>query len=100
MHVALITGGSKGFGRALAAELVREGWTVILDGRDEAVLEAAAADLRRRLGKVVAIAGDVVDEGHRRALVAAATAAGRLDLLVNNASTLGLSPLPALDRYP
>jgi NAD(P)-dependent dehydrogenase (short-subunit alcohol dehydrogenase family) len=100
MHVALITGGSKGFGRALAADLAEEGWTVIVDGRDAAVLEATAADLRRRAGEVVAIAGDVADEDHRRALVEAATTAGRLDLLVNNASTLGPSPLPGLDRYP
>src|SRR5262245_48775008 len=100
MHVALITGGSKGFGRAVVADLVGDGWTVILDGRDAGVLEATAADLGGRAGEVVAIAGDVADEGHRRALVEAARAAGRLDLLVNNASTLGPSPLPGLDHYP
>jgi NAD(P)-dependent dehydrogenase (short-subunit alcohol dehydrogenase family) len=100
MHVALITGGSRGFGRALAADLVEEGWTVVLDGRDADVLEATAAELRGRAGDVVAVAGDVAEDEHRRALVDAATAAGRIDLLVNNASTLGPSPLPGLDRYP
>ena len=49
---------------------------------------------------VTAIPGDVTDPAHRAALVAGARAAGRLDLLVNNAGTLGASPLPALADYP
>jgi NAD(P)-dependent dehydrogenase (short-subunit alcohol dehydrogenase family) len=96
MRVGLITGASRGFGRALASTLAGEGWRLIVDGRDEAVLGRAAAEL----GDVVAIPGDVADAGHRQALAAAVADAGRLDLLVNNASDLGPSPLPALDRYP
>jgi NAD(P)-dependent dehydrogenase (short-subunit alcohol dehydrogenase family) len=49
---------------------------------------------------VTALAGDVTQPAHRAALAAAAQAAGRLDLLVNNAGTLGASPLPALAEYP
>jgi NAD(P)-dependent dehydrogenase (short-subunit alcohol dehydrogenase family) len=49
-------------------------------------------------GDVVAIAGDVADPEHRKALVEAA--GGRIDLLVNNASALGPSPLPPLAKYP
>ena len=45
---------------------------------------------------MVAIAGDVTDAAHREQLVEAVRELGRLDLLVNNASTLGASPLPAL----
>ena len=97
---ALITGGSAGLGRALAAGLAvhasrprpgtpaGDGWEVVITGRDRARLDAAAAELGPR---VTAVAGDVTDPGHRDHL--AEVVAGGLDLLVNNASTLGTSPL-------
>jgi NAD(P)-dependent dehydrogenase (short-subunit alcohol dehydrogenase family) len=88
---ALITGASRGLGLALAGALAREGWELILDARGGPRLESAAAGL----GKV--ITGDVADPSHRAELVAAADG---LDLLVNNASTLGAAPLPALGAYP
>jgi NAD(P)-dependent dehydrogenase (short-subunit alcohol dehydrogenase family) len=94
-NTTIITGGSRGLGRALAADLAADGWHVIIDGRDvAAVLETADA-----IG-AHAVPGDVTDPAHRRALVAAAEATGRLDLLVNNASTLGASPLPRLSTVP
>jgi NAD(P)-dependent dehydrogenase (short-subunit alcohol dehydrogenase family) len=90
---AVITGGSRGLGRALAAALVERGWRVVVDARRDEELAEAAAALGAR-----AIPGDVTDPRHREALAAAAGA--RLDLLVNNASELGPSPLPALGDYP
>ena len=96
--IALVTGASRGLGRALAAGLAREGYDLILDGRNAADLDAAAHDMRGVA--VTAIAGDVTDPLHRAELLRAAQAAGRLDLLVNNAGTLGASPLPALADYP
>ena len=107
-RTAIITGASRGLGRALAAGLAREGFDLIIDARDAAALHAAAGALRaagpaaqRPGGTVVtAVAGDVTDPAHRAALLAAASGAGRLDLLVNNAGTLGASPLPALADYP
>ncbi|QRP44655.1 SDR family NAD(P)-dependent oxidoreductase [Amycolatopsis sp. FDAARGOS 1241] len=93
MPAAVITGASAGLGRALAAALVRREWTVLGTGRGEAALRAAADELG-----FTAVPGDVTDPAHRAAL---AEAAGpRLDLLVNNASTLGVSPLPPLAQYP
>jgi NAD(P)-dependent dehydrogenase (short-subunit alcohol dehydrogenase family) len=93
MRTALITGGSRGLGRALAGALVDRGWRVIIDGRDAQHLASAA----RQLG-AEPIVGDVADPVHRVALRAAV--GGRLDLLVNNASVLGPSPQPALAEYP
>src|SRR4051794_16250862 len=88
-RTALITGASRGLGRALATALSDRGWRLVVDGRDAARLHAAASS-----GLVIAVPGDVADPGHRAAL---AEAVGpRLDLLVNNASELGPSPLPAL----
>ena len=97
---AMITGASRGLGRALAAGLAREGFALIIDARDAAALDAAAEALRAAGGPVTAVPGDVTDPAHRAALRQAADAAGRLDLLVNNAGTLGASPLPALADYP
>jgi NAD(P)-dependent dehydrogenase (short-subunit alcohol dehydrogenase family) len=95
-HMAIVTGGSRGLGKALARELLRRGLHVVIDGRDRETLEAAGAELRQ-FGDVVAVAGDVTDAEHVHALFAAARAFGRLDLLVNNASTLGELPLPRVD---
>jgi NAD(P)-dependent dehydrogenase (short-subunit alcohol dehydrogenase family) len=97
MPTAIVTGASRGLGLALAESLADRGWRLVIDARDGASLEQAAAGLRQRT-EVVALAGDVADAAHRRALVEAADRP--VDLLVNNASTLGLSPLPALARYP
>jgi NAD(P)-dependent dehydrogenase (short-subunit alcohol dehydrogenase family) len=96
---ALITGASRGLGAALADGLARQGWRLVIDARTEAELSATAAALSR-LTTVVAIAGDVVDDDHRAALAAAAKGLGGADLLVNNASTLGGSPPPALADFP
>jgi NAD(P)-dependent dehydrogenase (short-subunit alcohol dehydrogenase family) len=97
MPVGIITGASRGLGLALARELARDGWRLVIDARGAEALERAAAELGR-LGDVAAIAGDVSDAGHRQALLAAA--GERVDLLVNNASALGPSPQPELDSYP
>lgn len=99
-HVAIVTGGSRGLGKALARELLQRGLCVIIDGRDPAELERARNQLAES-GEIVAVAGDVGDSNHVHALIRAAEHFGRLDLLVNNASTLGKTPLPeiaALDR--
>jgi NAD(P)-dependent dehydrogenase (short-subunit alcohol dehydrogenase family) len=95
---AIVTGASRGLGLALASALADRGWRLVIDARDGDALEQAAAGLRERT-EVVAVAGDVADPEHRDALVAAA-GGGPVDLLVNNASVLGASPLPPLARYP
>jgi NAD(P)-dependent dehydrogenase (short-subunit alcohol dehydrogenase family) len=100
MPVAIITGGSKGFGRALATDLARDGWGLVIDGRTPGPLAEAARELEGLGVPVRALAGDIVDPGHRSDLLRAAEALGSLDLLVNNASTLGVSPLPTLEGYP
>ena len=96
MPVALITGASKGLGRALARGLAERGWALVLDARGAEALETVA----RELPTAVAVAGDITDARHREALAAAVRDLGRLDLLVNNASYLGPSPMPSLAEYP
>ena len=101
MPVALITGASRGLGCAVANALAERGWTLVVDGRDRATLETAAAGLRQSgASSITAVVGDVADPPHRAELAAAVTEAGRLDLLVNNASVLGPSPQPSLAAYP
>jgi NAD(P)-dependent dehydrogenase (short-subunit alcohol dehydrogenase family) len=94
--VALITGASRGFGRAVARTLVQRGWRVVLDARSERDL----AGVSRALPRAVGISGSVTDPLHRHALAAAVDSFGGLDLLLNNASYLGPSPLPPLAEYP
>ena len=98
-RTALITGASRGLGLALARRLAADGWQLIIDGRGADALEAARVELERHT-KVVAIAGDVTDSGHRQELAREALALGGLDALVNNASMLGPSPQPLLLEYP
>jgi NAD(P)-dependent dehydrogenase (short-subunit alcohol dehydrogenase family) len=93
--VAVITGASQGLGFALADALAHEGWALVVDARHTERL-AHAADTLAAHTTVRAVAGDITDPEHRRALAHAAAELGPVRLLVNNASTLGASPLPRL----
>ena len=90
----IVTGASRGLGLALARALSERGWRLAVDARGAAALEHAVAGL----AGVVGVSGDVTDADHRRRLVE--TAGEPIDLLVNNASLLGPSPLPLLAHYP
>ncbi|MET0132650.1 MAG: SDR family oxidoreductase [Kibdelosporangium sp.] len=92
MPVAIVTGASKGFGLALSRALAERGWHLAVDARDAEALKTANFGTN-----VTVVPGDVTDPAHRAELV---QAVGQLDLLVNNASALGPSPLPALAEYP
>ena len=94
---ALVTGASRGLGAALAEALSRRGWRLVVDGRTPDRLAATVAALPRP-DLVTAVPGDVADPAHRAALSAAV--GDRLDLLVNNASELGPTPLPRLADLP
>ena len=95
MSHALITGASFGLGRAVAFELARRGWALTIDARHAEPL-ASTAQALSELTSVRAISGDVGDPEHREQLVAATAAVGQLNLVINNASDLGGSPLPKL----
>ncbi|MEU1461810.1 SDR family NAD(P)-dependent oxidoreductase [Streptomyces sp. NPDC005727] len=100
MPVAIITGASKGLGRALAEGLAARGWDLVLDARGDGPLEAAAEAVAGYGTRVTAVPGDVTDAGHRAALVAAARGLGGVDLVVSNASALGAEPLVRLAELP
>ncbi len=97
-RVAVITGASRGLGRALAHGLAADGYRLVVDARDAAALRTAMAGLPP--GTATVVPGDVTDPGHRHDLLAAAHSLGVPGLLINNAGTLGATPLPALADYP
>jgi len=96
---ALITGASRGLGLALARGLAARGWNLIITARDADRLRSVRDELATRT-HVAAIAGDVADPAHRRELAVLARGHSGLDAVINNASTLGVSPLPELLDYP
>jgi len=93
-RVAIVTGASRGLGLALTRSLSDQGWRVVVDARNGEELRRAAG----RLSGVTCIPGDVCDSEHRVALLEAAGC--RIDLVVNNAGTLGPSPRPDLADFP
>jgi NAD(P)-dependent dehydrogenase (short-subunit alcohol dehydrogenase family) len=97
---ALITGASKGLGRVVATYLVRSGYEIIITARGAEALDELAAELRAAGAAVHVLAGDVTSPEHRRQLADTAERLGGLDVLVNNASDLGPSPMPELADYP
>ena len=94
MPTGILTGASRGLGLALATALNERGWRLVVDARGRDELERAWAGAHN----VVTVAGNIADPLHRLALVEAA--GDRIDLIVNNASVLGPSPLPPLAEYP
>jgi NAD(P)-dependent dehydrogenase (short-subunit alcohol dehydrogenase family) len=99
-EVALITGASRGLGREIAILLARQGTHLIVTARGAEALDATAHDLREHTD-VLALDGDVANPAHvERLVLAGLDRFGRIDVLINNASTIGPSPLPTLDSYP
>ncbi|HET6150651.1 MAG TPA: SDR family oxidoreductase [Polyangia bacterium] len=93
----VVTGGSRGLGRALGEELAAAGARVVLVARDRGPLDEVTAGIRARGGQAHGIVGDVGDREAAYAIAGqAAAAVGEIDLLINNASTLGALPLRLL----
>jgi NAD(P)-dependent dehydrogenase (short-subunit alcohol dehydrogenase family) len=91
--VAIVTGGTTGIGRAAALALGDAGWWVLISGRDEARGEEVANALRERTGGEF-LAGDISGADMPERLVDRATAAGRLQVVVNNAGIHFLATVP------
>lgn len=92
-RVALVTGASRGLGRALAEQLAEAGAKLVLVARDVAPLDDFVASLG---GRAIAVAADLGDKEAIHPLVARAEHVGPVEILVNNASALGALPMPAL----
>jgi NAD(P)-dependent dehydrogenase (short-subunit alcohol dehydrogenase family) len=100
-RVALITGASRGLGRAVAMAFAREGADLALCARGAGALEAVAVEARLAGAIVLAIQADVRDPRDIERVVALSLDRfERIDILVNNASELGPTPLPFLVDYP
>ncbi len=102
-RVALITGASRGLGHALALEFAREGANLVVNSR---AFSANELEQTRRAAEalgaqVLAVVADVADRADVERLAGEALARfGRVDILVNNASSLGPTPMPYLTDYP
>ncbi len=97
-RLAVVTGASRGLGATVARFLAGEGFDLLLTARHSAPLVAFAEELAPFRVRVEVVTGDVTDPGHRREL--ARRVGSGLDVLVNNASDLGPSPLPPLTEFP
>jgi NAD(P)-dependent dehydrogenase (short-subunit alcohol dehydrogenase family) len=95
--VAIITGGGRGIGRAIARRFAREGSTVVVTARTQSQVDAVAAELQAAGNKAAAVVADVSQESGCQAIVQAARKQfGRVDILVNNAAIMG--PLKAVEE--
>lgn len=99
-RVAVVTGASRGLGAVVARFLAGAGFDLALVARDPTPLAELSREVRTFGGTVAELAGDVSDPEHRARVGAAVDRFGGLDLLVNNASELGPSPLPPLVEVP
>lgn len=88
--VALVTGGGRGIGRAIALRFAAEGAAVVVSARTERELDDAVEEIRRAGGRAAAAAGDVSNEADCAAVAATAEKSfGQVDILVNNAGVFG-----------
>ncbi len=97
---AVVTGASRGLGAVVARLLAGEGYDLVLVARHPRPLRALADQVRAFGGRIVEVPGDVTDARLRQRVRRAVERVGGLDLLVNNASELGPSPLPPLTEAP
>ncbi len=95
--MALVTGASRGLGKVICRFLAGEEYALILIARGEGELDATANELRKET-LVETVRGDVADPRDRTRMLRVAKGWGRLDILVNNASDLGATPLPPLTK--
>jgi NAD(P)-dependent dehydrogenase (short-subunit alcohol dehydrogenase family) len=89
-RVAIVTGGGRGIGRAIARRFAAEGAAVVVAGTGRDHLEATAAEIAAGGGRALALVADVTDEPAVVSMVEATVGSyGRLDILVNNAGMSG-----------
>lgn len=97
--LAVITGASKGLGKTLAGWLNTQGYDLIITARGADLLEQTASEFQNDNNTIHLVVGDVSDSNHRDDVAKIVREYGQLDLLVNNASTLGTLPMPTLSEF-
>jgi NAD(P)-dependent dehydrogenase (short-subunit alcohol dehydrogenase family) len=88
--VAIVTGGGKGIGRAIALLFAREGARILLNGTTKEAIEAVAEEINRDGGRAIAYQADIADEENVKHMIETALAEyGKIDILVNNSGIAG-----------
>lgn len=97
-NTAVITGATQGLGRALAGELARRGWRLVLVARTRRDVDRVVEELGAET-EVLGVAADICEPDGRGQIASTAARLGPIQLVINNAGTLGASPLPVLLDY-
>jgi NAD(P)-dependent dehydrogenase (short-subunit alcohol dehydrogenase family) len=97
--VAIVTGGGRGIGRAIARKFAREGASVVIAARSDSEIQGVVAEIVGKGGRAAAVQADLAREADCKKIVDGARAAfGAVDILVNNAGIYG--PIQPIDKFP
>jgi len=96
-QTAIVTGGGRGIGRAIARRFASEGAAVVVTARTEAEIQQVVAEIEKTGGRASAVTADLAREADSEKIIRAARGLGAIHILVNNAATYG--PVQPIERW-